>query len=97
MIDAVQRLAGWFRDPSHLLGLAAFGLYFAAVHAAVGWLVPGANLGTDIGICMFAVLTVISVENAKSYRSAGFAAWIVAGLIVSIVVGAVCQSLGTKP
>ncbi len=96
VMDAVERLTNWFRQPDHLFGLIVFVIYVSAAHALARWLVPGANMGTDVGVCLFPVLTALTVEKAKTYRSLSFVMWVVAGLAVSVAVGAACQSFGNE-
>lgn len=94
MISALERLQSWFSD--HLVGVVGFVVYAAVGHAVLWAAVPNPNTGLDIGLVLFATLTAISAEQARSLRSRSFVAWLLAGLAFSVAAGAAFHSLGNE-
>ena len=93
MNRAMDRLGQWLANPNHQTGAAAFGLIWLAGHYALAWVLPNANDGSDLGLVIFMLLTGIAAEKAERLLSWSFAAWFLAGVVLSTLIGAICYSL----
>ena len=92
MNRALDNLARWIANPNHQIGAAAFILVWLAGHYALAWLLPQGSTGAEFGLLLFLFLTATAAEQARSLRSRSFLTWLVAGLVLSLLVGAVLSS-----
>ena len=86
-MTVLRRLTGRFTLRSTLV-LAACATFWLAGRQALSWAVPGVSLDAhNLGLATFIFLTGTAAERAPRLLAWPFAAWVVAGLLLSVLVG----------
>ncbi len=89
----LDRLADRVGVPGWVAGVLAAVVLMLGGRAVLDRVLPGGARGAEVGWAVFVVLTGLAAERAEGAGSGRFWAWVAAGGVVGVLVGAVCRGL----